>query len=84
MVKRWGEHGSHFVIEHRDVAGHHRVRISAGKCGPRVQAHTGIDQCSVFAQVDIGSADGDLVNWPGLLTRRADDLREGRTIQGSG
>jgi hypothetical protein len=76
------QHRRHLVLEHRHVAGDHCIRIRSCEYGPRIQAHARIDRRSVLTQVDVGTANGDLVDGASLLAWGADGLREGRAIEG--
>ena len=78
------QHAGQFAVAHRDVARDDRVGIGAGESRPGVEAHACIDAGAVLAQVDIRTADRDLVNRAVLLAFGADDRRERFRIERAG
>ena len=76
-----GEDRRHLVVEHGDVARDHRVLVASEERRPGVEAHPRIDDGAVLAQIDVGTADGDLVDRSGLFSRMADDPGEGGGVE---
>jgi hypothetical protein len=66
------EHRRELRLQHGNVSGNHRVSVRVSKRGPRVQTHARIDRGAVVARVDVRTADRDLTDGAGLLTRVAD------------
>src|SRR5439155_2374640 len=49
----------HLCFQHRDIARHRGVLVRTHKGGPRVHAHSCVDRCAHFLQVQVVTAHGD-------------------------
>ena len=78
------QHRCDLGFEHRDVTGDHGIGVGAGECSPGVQAHARRDRGAVLPDVQIGTANRDLVHGTGLLALVADDSGERRAVEVGG
>src|SRR5438552_2835694 len=68
------ECGSHFTLQHGNVARHRSIIVGPNKRRPGVETHSSIDCGSHFLDVEVVPAQRDFVDRPSPLTRMADNL----------
>src|SRR5437764_14307912 len=61
------QNGRDFLAEHSDVAGNLGIGIAAVERGPRVEPHSGVDGRAHFLEVNVVTAERNLVDRPALL-----------------
>jgi len=75
------QHRSNFRFAHGDVTSNLCVGVASGKSCPGVQAHAGVDGCTVLLENEVVAAQGEFVDGTESFALAPHDGVEGREIK---